>query len=117
MEEANANLQQPEQKDLLDCEADCEEIWRGEIQSDLVSTYFESYLKSLVDQVNVLIESILWKHTVEGGANDWVGNCQQAIDKSVQKEVSVHKPTCDWTNCRISVACGICVSAIHFQLF
>jgi hypothetical protein len=54
---------------------------------------------------------------VEGGANDWVGNCQQAIDKSVQKEVSVHKPTCDWTNSRISVACGICVSAIHFQLF
>ncbi len=72
------------------------------------------------------LESILWKHTVEtciflevveGGANDWVGNCQQAIDKSVQKEVSVHKPTCDWTNSRISVACGICVSAIHFQLF
>ncbi|CAK9265450.1 unnamed protein product [Sphagnum jensenii] len=91
MEEANANLQQPEQKDLLDCEADCEEIWRGEIQSDLVSTYFESYLKSLVDQVNVLIESILWKHTVEGGANDWVGNCQQAIDKSVQKEAEYQK--------------------------
>ncbi|CAM6062274.1 unnamed protein product, partial [Sphagnum tenellum] len=173
MEEANANLQQPEQKDLLDCEADCEEIWRGEIQSDLVSTYFESRLKSLVDQVNVLItglvdsgnklatcqqelstfvdqstkgiesiqgkissqseqskcdlhdlkqraeleyrlnkegediewseedvESILWKHTVEtciflevveGGANDWVGNCQQAIDKSVQKEAEYQK--------------------------
>ncbi len=142
MEEANANLQQPEQKDLLDCEADCEEIWRGEIQSDLVSTYFESCLKSLVDEVNVLItglvdsgnklaleedlESILWKHTVEtciflevveGGANDWVDKCQQAIDKSVQKEVSVHKLTCNWTNSRICVVCGICVSAIQFQLF
>ncbi|CAM6038291.1 unnamed protein product [Sphagnum compactum] len=46
------------------------------------------------------LESILWKHTVEtciflkvveGGANDWVDKCQQAIDKSVQKEAEYQK--------------------------
>ncbi len=78
MEEANANLQQPEQKDLLDCEADCEEIWRGEIQSDLVSTYFESCLKSLVDQVNVLITGL-----VDSGNK--LPTCQQELSTFVDQ--------------------------------
>ncbi len=78
MEEANANLQQPEQKDLLDCEADCEEIWRGGIQSDLVSTYFESCLKSLVDQVNVLITGL-----VDSGNK--LATCQQELSTFVDQ--------------------------------